>query len=251
MTHIVICSMCGAQTEADKKFCPACGAPIKPSHASTAPKGSARNPPVDRATEKNVPTGSARNTLVDRLQDKKDMQKDQPNPLEQSEPEPEPTVTVPERKERPKTFTTKPLGVAKPASQPTVKGVTLNNEIQEQLIEFLRGLNRLDRNLEASAVVRRDGSLLASAHSSRVKPNMMATICSTLFGIAEDSIRAISGGKMRIITITAQTSVLMLKPINEDTILLLVTSPNSNIGLISMNSELVAQNIADFLAKLA
>ena len=126
----------------------------------------------------------------------------------------------------------------------------LSPETKDQLIEFLRGLNKLDRNLEASAVVKRDGTILASAHSSRAKPEMMATICSTLYGIAQDSIRAISGGKMRLITLTAEHSVLMLTPINDDTILLLVTSPKSNIGLISHYSETVSQNIAKFLVKI-
>jgi predicted regulator of Ras-like GTPase activity (Roadblock/LC7/MglB family) len=239
MTRIVICALCGTQVEEQKRFCPQCGAPINTSNTNPSP-----TPPS--------PTSQAASTLFDTLKTKK-----QEDPTKNpSTPRPKPiqtsVVEVSTSKERPKTFKQKPLGVIKPETpQPAAKAVPLTSDTREQLIEFLRGLNRLDRSLEASAVVKRDGTILASAHSSRAKPEMMATICSTLFGIAQDSIRAIAGGRMRMISVTAEQSVLMLTQINEDTILLLVTSPKSNIGLISMYSETLAQNIAKFLLKLA
>lgn len=245
MSRIVICSQCGFQTEASKRFCPNCGAPIG---AQVAPA----SPPSTKQV--------AASTLFSVLQDKKESNSQDTasagskpvTPKTKPRPSAGSSVAVRERKTRPTTFKQKPLGVAKPATtkRATTKAV-LSKNIKSQLIGFLRELNKLDRNLEASAVVKRDGTLLASAHSSRAKPEMMATISSTLFGIAKDSIRAISGGKMRMVTITAKNIVLMLTHINEETILLLVTSPRSNLGLISHYSELVAQNISKFLAKLA
>ncbi len=241
MSRIVICPMCGAQTEDDKRFCPVCGAtldtPSPPSH--------------NHAVANNTPKTAAASTLFSRLQTKKEAEPPTSAAATKPAARAKPTPSAKPAASRPKTFKTKPLGVARSQPAPSrAKQAAIPADIKEQLIEFLRGLNKLDRSLEASAVVRRDGSLLASAHSSRVKPEMMATISSTLFGIAADSIRAISGGPMRIVTITAQQVVLMLRPINEETILLLVTGANSNIGLISMRSEVVAQNIAKFLGKL-
>ncbi|MFX1294440.1 MAG: roadblock/LC7 domain-containing protein [Promethearchaeota archaeon] len=240
MTSIVICPMCGAQTEADKKFCPICGA--------TLDKDSIH---IYHSMVANDEKTEAASTLLTRLKNKKINKKGKQKPSVKSETALKSTLESDKTRVRPKTFKTKPLGVAKPReTAPHVKGTVIPQDIKTQLIRFLGGLNKLDRSLEASAVVRRDGSLLASAHSTRVKPEMMATITSTLYGIAEDCIRAISGGEMNIVTIKAQNVVLMLRPINEETILLLVTSQNSNIGLISMKSELVAQNIAGLLLKL-
>ncbi len=239
MSGIVICPMCGAQTEANKKFCPICGAPLNNVSPSGLNSTSASS------------TSNAASTLFSRLQNKKKAEPNKHSSVSSTPSSSSAAVQIVERKERPKVFKQKPLGIATPHETTSrAKPSGLTADVQAQLIEFLRGLNRLDKNLEASAVVRRDGSLLASAHSSRVKPEMMATITSTLFGIAEDSVRAISGGKMRIVTITAQQITLMLRPINDETILLLATGPNSNIGLITMKSELVAQNIANFLLKL-
>ncbi|MHA1359848.1 MAG: zinc-ribbon domain-containing protein [Candidatus Helarchaeota archaeon] len=241
MSRIIICPMCGAQVEADKRFCPVCGATL----------GTPSSIIHQHSAADNTPKMEAASTLFSRLQNKKEIVAPNPRSASQSVPPANHPVTPTHVTERPRSFKTKPLGVARSQPAPSrAKRTILSPDIKAQLIEFLRGLNKLDRSLEASAVVKRDGSLLASAHSSRVKPEMMATISSTLFGIAADSIRAISGGMMRIVTITAQQVVLMLRPINEDTILLLVTGANSNIGLISMKSELVAQNIANFLAKL-
>jgi len=239
MVNIIICSQCGTQTEAHKKFCPNCGAALAPQSDTRSRSSVSRVPPS------NIQASStdAASTLFTALQHKKQEAN--------SESTPEPVVAVQKKEERPKTFTKKPLGVVKPESTVhTEKQMALSKEGKTQLIEFLRGLNRLDRFLEASAVVKKDGTLLASAHSTRAKPEMMRTISSTLFGIAEDSIRAISGGKMRIVTIIAEQVVLMLRPVNEDTCLLLITSPKSNLGLLLTQSELVSQNIAKFLANL-
>ncbi|NVM55405.1 MAG: roadblock/LC7 domain-containing protein [Candidatus Helarchaeota archaeon] len=241
MNSIVICSQCGFQTESNKRFCPNCGAPIGPlGHTQ-----------IDTSVRE-----VAASTLFSRLQDKKEQKSEARRRANSTATtyvsSPKPVAAVTERKGRPTIFTKKPLGVAKPIkTRPSSKSVVLTKGMQNQLIQFLRGLNKLDRNLEASAVVKRDGTLLASAHSSRAKPEMMATISSTLYGIAKDSIRAISGGKMRMVSIMAEQSVLMLTKVNEDTILLIVTSPKSNIGLISMYSELIAQNISKFLSKIA
>ncbi len=243
MSGIVICSQCGFQTEADKKFCPNCGAPIEsPGHQSYT-----HAPPSTKRV--------AASTLFSRLKEKKETSPNNDVDASSASVKPVPTVksvlSVSEKKLRPKTFKKKPLGVSQQTARKSTKtSAAITKPIKDQLIGFLRELNKLDRTLEASAVVKSDGTLLASAHSSRAKPEMMATISSTLYGIAKDSIRAISGGKMRMVTITAEHTVLMLTAINIDTMLLLVTSPKSNLGLISMYSELVGQNIDKFLSKM-
>lgn len=248
MSGIIICSQCGTQAESHKKFCPNCGA------ALTTPSSHNPHRPAAKASGSNVQasapsSGAAASALVTALQQKKQDPSANGNGDVKTAVASTSVIAVEKKTERPKTFAKKPLGVAKPGAPPAkVKQAEISKEERAQLIEFLRGLNRLDRFLEASAVVKKDGSLLASAHSTRAKPEMMTTISSTLFSISEDSIRAISGGKIRSVSIMAETCVLMLSPINEDTILLLVTSPKSNLGLLSMQSEVVSQNIAKLLA---
>lgn len=261
MVNIIICSQCGTQTEAHKKFCPNCGAPISnvqaPSTKAAAhatQSNSRSRPTASKVPVSNVQASAtdAASTLFTTLQQRKQETNSETVAESKTASTPEPGATVQKKEARPKTFAKRPLGVAKPeTAASTKKQSTLSKEEKTQLIEFLRGLNRLDRFLEASAVVKKDGTLLASAHSTRAKPEMMSTISSTLFGIAEDSIRAISGGKMRIVTIIAEQCVLMLSPINEDTCLLLITSPKSNLGLLLTQSEFVSQNIAKFLAAFA
>ncbi len=248
MSGIIICSQCGTQAESHKKFCPNCGAAL-----ASSPSPNMR-PQVAKASGSNAhasapsPT-AAGSALFSALQQKKQDPSTNGNGAVKTAASSPSGLAVERKAERPKTFAKKPLGVAKPETpSPNVKHAEISKEEQAQLIEFLRGLNRLDRSLEASAVVKKDGTLLASAHSTRAKPEMMTTISSTLFSISEDSIRAISGGKIRAVTIMAETCVLMLCPINDDTILLLVTSPKSNLGLLSMQSEMVSQNIAKLLA---
>jgi len=248
MSGIIICSQCGTQAESHKKFCPNCGAALASSSSPNPRPQAAKASGSSAHTSAPSPT-AAGSALFTALQQKKQDPSTNGNGAVKTAASSPSVVAVEKKAERPKTFAKKPLGVAKPETpSPKVKHAEISKEEQAQLIEFLRGLNRLDRFLEASAVVKKDGTLLASAHSTRAKPEMMTTISSTLFSISEDSIRAISGSKIRAVTIMAETCVLMLCPINDDTILLLVTSPKSNLGLLSMQSEMVSQNIAKLLA---
>ncbi|MHA1267506.1 MAG: roadblock/LC7 domain-containing protein [Candidatus Helarchaeota archaeon] len=241
MPEIVICSQCGFQTEADKRFCPNCGAPIDSSihtHQTASPRQAAASTLFSRLKKKRE--GNSNNSTQEPVSSVNTI------PTMQ-------TILEDQKGDTTRRFQKKPLGVSRSTQRAKVTAPVspLSKDMKSQLIQFLRELNKLDRTLEASAVVRTDGTLLASAHSSRAKPEMMATISSTLYSIAKDSVHAISGGKMRMVTITAENSVLMLTGIDTNTVLILVTSPKSNLGLISMYSELVAQNIAKFLAKLA
>ena len=49
---------------------------------------------------------------------------------------------------------------------------------------------------------------------------------------------------------TANNVLVMLSWVNSDTILILITSPKSQVGLISMYSQLVSQKIAKLLETL-
>ncbi len=227
---IIICDQCGRQSEPDMRFCTYCGAALT------------KNPIDFSSTSSSTSTNTeseAGSLLFQRLQSKTNQKQKQPNRLKPISKSPK-TVSS----------TAKMKRVARPKpKKPAIRTVTvIDSKLKLKLLEQLKDLNKLDRTLEASAIIRyRDHNVLAAATSTRTSENLMVTIASTIFDICSDSIKALGGGKIRILNITAEQITLLLSPIDSDTVLIVVTNPKSNVGLISMYMEITCERVRGLL----
>lgn len=132
--------------------------------------------------------------------------------------------------------------------RPSTRKVDLTPELKEELKEHLNNLNKMDRTLEASLIARwKSSQILASAFSSRASENLLATIASTLWTINTDSVRALGGGPLKVIILNAEKITTMVAPIDRHTVIISISNPKSNIGLISMYLEMIAKKIAPLL----
>ncbi len=222
--NIIICDQCGKQSEPDMRFCTYCGASLT------------RNPiNLPKNSDTVISQPSAGNLLLQGLSSKT-TEKIQPKPST-------PTRVTPQKAVVKSTSAVKPKPQQKRVPKPA-KQVIVDQKLKLQLLEHLKELNKLDRTLEASAIIRyRDHSVLASATSTRTSESLMVTITSTIYDICADSVKALGGGKIRILNITAENITMLLSPVNEDTVLIVVTNPKSNVGLISMYMEIACDKI--------
>ncbi|NVM02365.1 MAG: hypothetical protein HWN67_08510 [Candidatus Helarchaeota archaeon] len=227
---IIICDQCGRQSEPDMRFCTYCGAaltknPLNFSSTSSSPSTSSES--------------QAGNLLFQRLQSKTNEEPKQPSRVKQISKSPKTISSVAKMKRITRT---------KPQKPTTGTVSVVDSKLKLKLLEQLKDLNKLDRTLEASAIIRyRDHNVLAAATSTRTSENLMVTIASTIFDICSDSIKALGGGNIRILNITAEQITLLLSPINPDTVLIVVTNPKSNVGLISMYMEISCERIRNLL----
>lgn len=119
--------------------------------------------------------------------------------------------------------------------------------------EILKRLLTLDLNIEASAIIKTDGTILASATSTRISDSLFATIGMNLSMISTDIIEGLDAGTLKTISIKATDGVLDLAPIDKknpsvkDMFLILFSHPKVKSGIISFAVNIVKKQIKEYL----
>ncbi len=125
--------------------------------------------------------------------------------------------------------------------------------IPTSLNEILDNLLQINVHIEASAIIKRDGTILASAISSRVSDSLFATIGSNLTMIGTDIINGLSAGKLKTISIHGTLGVLDLAPLDhenpqvKDMIIILFSNSKVKSGVISLCKNMVKKQILEYI----
>jgi len=121
------------------------------------------------------------------------------------------------------------------------------------LNEILKELLKLDLHIEASAIIKRDGTILASAISSRISDTLFATIGQNLSMIGRDIIEGLSAGRLMNISVRGTNGVLDLAPIDiksslgKDMILIILSNPRVKSGIINFAANIVKKQVKQYL----
>ncbi|MFX1344572.1 MAG: hypothetical protein ACFFAI_05665 [Promethearchaeota archaeon] len=119
--------------------------------------------------------------------------------------------------------------------------------------EILNELITLDSRIEASAIIKTDGTMLASAISSRISESLFSTIGMNLSMIGSDIIHGLSAGNLKSISVKGSEGILDLAPIDrenpnlKDMILILFSHPKVKSGIISIAINLIKKQIKYYL----
>jgi len=119
--------------------------------------------------------------------------------------------------------------------------------------EILKDLLKLDLHIEASAIIKKDGTILASAISSRISDSLFATIGQNLSMIGNDIIDGLSAGTLLNISIRGTNGVLDLAPIGSkeslgnDMILIILSHPRVKSGIIHFAVSIVKKQVSKYL----
>jgi predicted regulator of Ras-like GTPase activity (Roadblock/LC7/MglB family)/ribosomal protein L40E len=154
-----------------------------------------------------------------------------------------------------KKITVKPLESVKKQKQ------AIQEEPEEKIPpssmnEILKDLLKLDLHIEASAIIKGDGTILASAISSRISETLFATIGQNLSMIGNDIIKGLSAGTLLSISIRGTDGVLDLAPIGskkslgDDMILMILSHPRVKSGIIYFAVSIVKKQVKQYLGLL-
>jgi len=115
--------------------------------------------------------------------------------------------------------------------------------------EILRNLLKLDINIEASAIIKSEGTILASAISSRISDTLFGVIGQNLSMIGKDIIEGLNAGKLLNISIRGSEGVLDLAPISQDQdmLLILFSNPRIKSGIIYFAAGIVKKQVKQYL----
>jgi len=150
-----------------------------------------------------------------------------------------------------KKITVKPL-------KPVKKGEAASTKPKDSIppssmSEILKDLLKLDLHIEASAIIKKDGTILASALSSRISDSLLATIAANLAMMGIDIIEGLSAGTLLNMSIRGTDGVLDLAPISfknlpgEDMILIIFSHPKIKSGIIHFAVSIVKKRVQQYL----
>ncbi|MFX1273436.1 MAG: roadblock/LC7 domain-containing protein [Promethearchaeota archaeon] len=146
-----------------------------------------------------------------------------------------------------------------PEKQTLAKGeIHVEKKLEKQikpssLNEILKSLLTMDRYIEAAALLKTDGTILAAAISTRISDSLFATIGQNLSMIGTDIIHGLSAGDLQSISVRGTNGILDLAPLNKnspivkDMILMIFSHPNVRSGMINFAVKNVEKQIIEFL----
>ena len=154
-----------------------------------------------------------------------------------------------------KKFQTKPVSKDKAAKNQakTSQKKTKTEIAPSSMNEILKQLLKIDSMIEASAIIKEDGTILASALSERISDSLFVTIGQNLSMIGTDIIEGLSAGMLRSISVRGTTGVIDLAPIDKsvpsikDMLLIIFSNPKVKNGIINLSVNLVRHQIKKYL----
>jgi predicted regulator of Ras-like GTPase activity (Roadblock/LC7/MglB family) len=155
-------------------------------------------------------------------------------------------------------FLSKKVSVKKLSTPQTEKKIAKEEKPVEKLPpssmnEILKDLVSVDSHIEATAIIKTDGTILASGISNRISESLFSTIGMNLSMIGTDIIEGLSAGSLKSISVRGSEGVLDLAPIDressslKDMILILFSHPKVKSGIVSVAINIVKKQIKYYL----
>lgn len=117
----------------------------------------------------------------------------------------------------------------------------MNDKAGIELI--LKNLNFRVPEIEASAVVTRDGLMVASVLKDDVEPERLAAMCAALLGLADTAAAELQRGKLKLVLLHGESGVLLLVHIGEGYVLSISANPDIRLGSVLVEAKQTALKI--------
>ncbi|MEJ2450421.1 MAG: roadblock/LC7 domain-containing protein [Gammaproteobacteria bacterium] len=122
------------------------------------------------------------------------------------------------------------------------------NQPQEQSITavlkpILGRLNSISKEIEASAVMTRDGLTLASKIRDDVNQDRLGAMCASLLSLSDKTAKELSRGKLKQVLLEGDQGCVLIVHIGQRAVLAVVSKPSSNLGMVFVEARKVAREI--------
>jgi len=121
----------------------------------------------------------------------------------------------------------------------------LQKENLDKIIRpILRTLNGKSPEMEASAVMSRDGLSIASVLGDGVDPDRLGAMCAALLGLADRTADELARGELKLVLLHGSKGVLLLVHVGTTHVLALAAKPGINLGMVLMEAKKTAAMLA-------
>jgi len=122
-------------------------------------------------------------------------------------------------------------------------------DIKLKLEELLGELASSAGDVEASAVVRRDGLMIASNLPPRIDSHTIAAMTAAIVGTAETCSSELKRGAFMQVIVESENGKIISTGAGKLAILVCLVKPTANLGLVLLSMNRTAETIADMVGK--
>lgn len=115
--------------------------------------------------------------------------------------------------------------------------------VETAVTPVLKRLNATSSDIQASAVMTRDGHTLASVLEASVNSVRLGAMCATLLSLGERASQELSRGALKQILIQGEEGYVLLMRVGEKAVLAVVSRPSANLGMMLVEARRTAGEI--------
>ncbi len=121
----------------------------------------------------------------------------------------------------------------------------MNKEaVASAVTPILKRLNSTSADIQASAVMSRDGHSLATVLGDEVNSVRLGAICATLLSLGEKASIELKRGSLKQILIHGEEGYVLLLRIGEKAVLAVVSRPSANLGMMLVEARRTSSEIS-------
>jgi len=115
------------------------------------------------------------------------------------------------------------------------------------LEEILLELEKSDPDIEASALVRRDGLIMAAALPEGIDKTLVAAMTAAVLNIGSRALEELKRGNLRELLVRGEDGLICLMRATGDSVLSTIVRSEANIGLVLVEMRKAVQKISQIL----
>ncbi|GMR20644.1 MAG: roadblock/LC7 domain-containing protein [Gammaproteobacteria bacterium] len=120
-------------------------------------------------------------------------------------------------------------------------------EKEKELRPILRGLNCSSLDIEASAVMTRDGLAIASVLGEGVDPDRLSAMCAAMLGLANTTASELNRGNLEKVLIEGDLGFVLVVAAGDNAVLTVVARPTVNLGMVFLEAKRTADKVRGML----
>lgn len=119
--------------------------------------------------------------------------------------------------------------------------------VNASIEKTLKALNMRSPEIEATALVTRDGIVVASALASGVEADRVAAMCAALLGLADTAAAELDRGNLKLVLLHGDKGVLLLVHVGSSHVLAVSATTEIKLGAVLMEAKRAATQIQEAL----
>lgn len=119
--------------------------------------------------------------------------------------------------------------------------------LRASLEEVLKEMERSDPEIEASALVRTDGLIMASALPEDVDKTLVAAMTAAVMNIGSRALEELKRGTLQEVLVRGDQGIICVMRATKDSVLSAIARPDANVGLVLVEMRKAIDKISKFL----